>query len=143
MGKVSNKNGNIEILFLCIASIFVILTFLVIFVLYSQINISVYSVKYDIYNIVQNVFVCFDKEELAYDNYVLNENEMSEKIQNIISLNYDNVKLKYLSYDKEENEVDITVTISIKPVTFISKIDIEIKERIKLKLMEVNFSDEK
>lgn len=135
--RINFKEGNICIICISIISVFFILMFSIIFVLYSQINVIVYSIKYDINNVVQNVCVSFDNEELSYYNYVLNESDMFEKVESIISLNYDNVKLKYLNYDKEENEVNINVDIIINPIFFIKERKVELKERVKIKLMEI------
>lgn len=130
--NIKNKSGSIEILFICVILVFFMTVFAYVFFLNSKINVTVYRVKQDLYNIVQNVILSFNKQELSYNNYVINEEEMSSRVAKIIDLNYKEASLKYLNYNKEENEVNIIVSISIG-----NKI-VDVKQNVKLKLMQIN-----
>lgn len=138
MDRISNKKGSIEIIFMCFIVIFLMFVFFSIYLLYSKININVYRVKQDLFNIVQNAVLAFDKEELAYNNFEIDEEALIQRINKIITLNYDNVKLNYLSYDKSENKVYITVEVDLNLSRWNLKDKVVINESVKLKMMRLD-----
>lgn len=136
----TNKKGNIEILFLTLIVFFLIVIFSVLYILYVQINTFVYPIKQDLFYIVQNAYLSLNKDELSYYNYDIDEDVLNDKVAQIINLNYDNVNLVSLKYNKITRNVDIIVNIKIKPVVLSNKIgdiNLKVKDNIKLKMMEV------
>lgn len=134
------KKGTIEILAISIMMLVFIIVFVSVYLLYLQINTYVYPIKEDIYYIVQNSFLSLNKEELAYANYSIDEELMFKKVNTILKLNYKDVELKKLKYDKNDNYVDVEMIINIKPVIMrdtIGDIKLNIKDKVKIKLMEV------
>lgn len=130
--NVNNKRGSIEILFICVILVFFITVCAYVYFLNAKINVTIYRVKQDLYNIVQNIILSFNKEELSFNNYVIDEEEMSSRVSKIISLNYKEVSLKYLNYNKEDNEVNIIVSVKIgRKIVYIN-------QKVKVKLMQIN-----
>lgn len=137
-----NKRGNVLVIFLCFSLIFIIFILFNVYVLYEQVDLQVYSVKNDMFYIVQNSIFSLDKSELKYYNYKVNESTLLEKINKIIYLNYNGrVNVYYVSYDYEKNNVNIKYGIDFYPVVFKNiigeKIRINLVDNIKLKNMEV------
>lgn len=141
MDKKLEKKGSIEIIFVSFFVICLLLIFSTIFLLYTQINSSVYRIKQDISYIVQNAYMSFNNDELAYFNYVINEDELKSRVNTLITKNYTNVELQNLYYDKNNNVINIEVLIKVKPVIFssvIGDINLTVKDGVKLKLMDIN-----
>lgn len=137
MDKIKSKKGSIEIIFLCFAVVFGVFIFFSIYLLYSKININIYRVKQDLFNIVQNAVVSFDKEELSYNNFCIDEEQLIKNIEKVISLNYNNVKLNYINYDKKENNIYITVEVDLKLSKWNINDKVKITECVKLDMMEI------
>jgi len=134
------KKGSVELLFLTILFFFIIILTSVTYILYVQINAFVYPIKQDLFYIVQNSYMSLDKEKLSYYEYDIDQEVLNEKVSKIIKLNYNNVDLEDLKYNKESGNVEIVVVINIKPLVLssqIGNIKLKIKDTIKLKMMEV------
>lgn len=143
-GELMNKNkknlGNVEILFVTFFIIVLISSVCVFYILYTQINYSIYPIKQDLFYIVQNAYFSFDNKELGYYNYSINEEMLKEKIMFLLYKNHNGVCLESLKYDNSKNVVVIKVSVKIKPIILSSIIGdkiIVINEEVKLKNMEV------
>ena len=82
-----------------------------------------------------------DINELAFNNYVVDEKILKEKIQNLININYDNVVIEQLEFDKNIKKVKIKLKVSVSPIilkNYIGDINIMVYDEIKLKTMDVN-----
>ena len=82
-----------------------------------------------------------DINELAFNNYLVDEKILKEKIQNLININYDNVVIEQLEFDKNIKKVKIKLKVSVSPIilkNYIGDINIIIYDEIKLKTMDVN-----
>lgn len=137
MDKISKKRGSIEIIVISAMVIFFMFVFFSIYFLYSKINAQVYKVKEELPNILQNSIFAFDREELAYNNFVVDENVLKEKIETLIDLNYNNVKVVHISYDEEKNRVNITVEIDLNLDKWNIKDVVSVSESVKLNMMEL------
>ena len=84
MVNLNKKKGSVEIVLICFMVTFFIFIYFFIYLLYSKININIYTVKHDLYNIAQNAVLAFDKDELAYNNYKINNELLYQKINNLI-----------------------------------------------------------
>jgi hypothetical protein len=136
----TNKKGNIEILFLTLVIFFLMVVFSVLYILYVQINTFVYPIKQDLFYIVQNAYLSLNKDELSYYNYDIDEYVLNDKVAQVIKLNYDDVNLESLKYNKNTKNVEVIVNIKIKPIVLSNKIGnitLKVKDNIKLKMMEV------
>ena len=139
---MSKKRGNVLFVMIFIALVFITVILMQVYILYMQINTSVYKVREDIFYIVQNSYFSLDKEELKYYDYKINEELMIKKIKDIVKLNYsDFVKINNIKYDYLKNEIKINYTIQFSPIVFkmiIGEIrNINFEDNIKLKNMEV------
>lgn len=139
---MSKKRGNVLFVMIFIALVFITVILMQVYILYMQINTSVYKVREDIFYIVQNSYFSLDKEELKYYDYKINEELMIKKIKDIVKLNYsDFVKINNIKYDYLKNEIKINYTIHFSPIVFKMMIgeirNINFEDNIKLKNMEV------
>lgn len=135
------KKGNIEVTFLSMIFVFLIIVLMTVYFLHMQINLQIYPIKQDIFYIVQNSYFSMDINELAFNNYVVDEKILKEKIQNLININYDNVVIEQLEFDKSIKKVKIKLKVSVSPIilkNYIGDINIIIYDEIKLKTMDVN-----
>lgn len=135
------KKGNIEVTFLSMIFVFLIIVLMTVYFLHMQINLQIYPIKQDIFYIVQNSYFSMDINELAFNNYVVDEKILKEKIQNLININYDNVVIEQLEFDKNIKKVKIKLKVSVSPIilkNYIGDINIMIYDEIKLKTMDVN-----
>lgn len=135
------KKGNIEVTFLSMIFVFLIIVLMIVYFLHMQINLQIYPIKQDIFYIVQNSYFSMDINELAFNNYVVDEKILKEKIQNLININYDNVVIEQLEFDKNIKKVKIKLKVSVSPIilkNYIGDINIIIYDEIKLKTMDVN-----
>ena len=135
------KKGNIEVTFLSMIFVFLIIVLMTVYFLHMQINLQIYPIKQDIFYIVQNSYFSMDINELAFNNYVVDEKILKEKIQNLININYDNVVIEQLEFDKNIKKVKIKLKVSVSPIilkNYIGDINIIIYDEIKLKTMDVN-----
>ena len=135
------KKGNIEVTFLSMIFVFLIIVLMTVYFLHMQINLQIYPIKQDIFYIVQNSYFSMDINELAFNNYVVDEKILKEKIQNLININYDNVVIEQLEFDKNIKKVKIKLKVSVSPIilkNYIGDINIIIYDEIKLKTMGVN-----
>ena len=137
-----NKKGFITY-FLVIFALIVIIILSSVNLIYLQMTNKITSLKKDLFYIVQNTYMMFDKNELSYDKYVVDNNKLKEKIEELLILNYpkDNIVIESVKYNAEENLVYISVKVEFKPVIF-NKIFkdkyINISRKIKIKTMEVS-----
>lgn len=139
---MNSKKGNIEIIFLILIILFILLIMCIIFILYIQINSNIYVIKNDLFYIVQNAYFSLNSEELAYNNYDINNDKLNRDIQYLLNLNFPNNKIVYNSiiYDQNDNFVIIDLDLIIEPLILkdiIESFRVNIKDKIKLKLMEV------
>ena len=135
------KKGNIEVTFLSMIFVFLIIVLMTVYFLHMQINLQIYPIKQDIFYIVQNSYFSMDINELAFNNYVVDEKILKEKIQNLININYDNVVIEQLEFDKKIKKVKIKLKVSVSPIilkNYIGDINIMVYDEIKLKTMDVN-----
>ena len=135
------KKGNIEVTFLSMIFVFLIIVLMTVYFLHMQINLQIYPIKQDIFYIVQNSYFSMDINELAFNNYVVDEKILKEKIKNLININYDNVVIEQLEFDKNIKKVKIKLKVSVSPIilkNYIGDINIIIYDEIKLKTMDVN-----
>lgn len=135
------KKGNIEVTFLSMIFVFLIIVLMIVYFLHMQINLQIYPIKQDIFYIVQNSYFSMDINELAFNNYVVDEKILKEKIQNLININYDNVVIEQLEFDKSIKKVKIKLKVSVSPIilkNYIGDINIMVYDEIKLKTMDVN-----
>ncbi len=135
------KKGNIEVTFLSMIFVFLIIVLMTVYFLHMQINLQIYPIKQDIFYIVQNSYFSMDINELAFNNYVVDEKILKEKIQNLININYDNVVIEQLEFDKNIKKVKIKLKVSVSPIilkNYIGDINIMVYDEIKLKTMDVN-----
>jgi|GEM_PF-2411740 len=139
---MNNKKGSVEIFILLISVMIMLIMLVVIFLLYIQINSSVFNVKSDLFYIAQNAYIAADYEELAYSNYQINENVLQEKIIQLLELNHPNYNfvINKIKYEYIDKNVLIDINLLIEPIVLsnlIGNITLNIKENVKLKLMEV------
>ena len=135
------KKGNIEVTFLSMIFVFLIIVLMTVYFLHMQINLQIYPIKQDIFYIVQNSYFSMDINELAFNNYVVDEKILKEKIKNLININYDNVVIEQLEFDKNIKKVKIKLKVSVSPIilkNYIGDINIMVYDEIKLKTMDVN-----
>lgn len=135
------KKGNIEVTFLSMIFVFLIIVLMLVYFLHMQINLQIYPIKQDIFYIVQNSYFSMDINELAFNNYVVDEKILKEKIQNLINIDYDNVVIEQLEFDKNIKKVKIKLKVSVSPIilkNYIGDINIMVYDEIKLKTMDVN-----
>ena len=135
------KKCNIEVTFLSMIFVFLIIVLMTVYFLHMQINLQIYPIKQDIFYIVQNSYFSMDINELAFNNYVVDEKILKEKIQNLININYDNVVIEQLEFDKNIKKVKIKLKVSVSPIilkNYIGDINIMVYDEIKLKTMDVN-----
>ena len=135
------KKGNIEVTFLSMIFVFLIIVLMTVYFLHMQINLQIYPIKQDIFYIVQNSYFSMDINELAFNNYVVDEKILKEKTQNLININYDNVVIEQLEFDKNIKKVKIKLKVSVSPIilkNYIGDINIMVYDEIKLKTMDVN-----
>jgi hypothetical protein len=139
---MNNKKGSIEIVLLLLTVIFIILIMSIILILYIQINSNIYVIKNDLFYIVQNAYFSLDLEELAYNNYSVNIEKLNENIKYLLNLNFPNNIIIYnnIDYDKDNKCLNIDLDLIVEPLVLkdiIKNVRINIKDNIKLKLMEV------
>ncbi|MEG2646245.1 MAG: hypothetical protein RSA08_04375 [Clostridia bacterium] len=139
-GKVFKK-GNIEIIALTFFVLVILIIIFLFFSLYIQINSFIYPIKQDLFYIVQNAAISMNEKELSYYNYLVDENTLKKKIEKIIEKNYGaKVKLSEISYDKQDNKVNIEVYVIVDPIVLnkvIKPFKLKIKDEVKLKLLEI------
>lgn len=136
------KKGSIEITIMMIFIIIICILLTVVYLLYWQVNTVLSSMKVDIFYICQNSYFSLNKEELAYSNYEIDLELLNEKITKLLKLNYynNNVKINNINYDYKNKEIKIDIDVEIIPLALeqiIGRVKINIKDNIKLKLMEV------
>lgn len=137
-----NNKGNAYILFITITFSITILFFLIIFMLFMQINNQVYKLKQDVFYIVQNSYFSLNQESFSYSDYIIDNKELFEKVNYIMQKNNPdgNVKIISMYYDYKKNKVNISYALKLKPVVLgdiIKDININFNDDIKLKGMEV------
>ena len=135
-----NNKGFTSIISILSVAIIIIIIIISLFIMYIfQINFEIYKVKKDLFYIVQNVYISLDENEIIYNNYEFDIDNMKSKIQILINKNLNNsnnVKIESLKY--ENSYIYIKLSISIKPIIDIFKeTKITIDDKIKVKLLEV------
>lgn len=139
---MKNKNGSVEIVILALTVIFIFIILTTIFLLYIQINSCVYNVKNDLFYIAKNAYIAANYDELSYANYQFDNQLLNEKIICLLKLNYPNYKftINEIKYQYDEKSVLIDINLLIEPIVLnnlIGTINLNIKDNIKLRLMEV------
>lgn len=85
---INIKRGNVSFFIVTIGIIFSIMILFAFFLTYTQVINMVMNIKEDLYYVVSNSLLGFDKNELAYDNYVFDEEQMKNICENILNKNY-------------------------------------------------------
>lgn len=85
---VRKKLGNISISVLTIFAMIVIVIIFVFSISYVQITSTILNIKNDLYNIAQNGIVANNKTELALNNYIVENTQMKNYIQDILEKSY-------------------------------------------------------
>lgn len=139
---MGSKRGNVEIFILSITILLMLVILTSVFLLHIQINTCIYNIKSDLFYISQNAYLAADHEELAYSNYEVNDELLSEKIEYLIKLNHSNYDfyINEIKYDYINKNVLININLLINPIVLkdmIGIISLNIKETVKLRLMEV------
>jgi hypothetical protein len=139
---MNSKKGSVEIFILSITVIIMFIILTIIFLLYIQMNSCIFTIKSDLFYIAQNAYLAADYEELAYSNYEIDDQILEEKIVQLLELNHPNYKfdVNKIEYDHINKKVIIDIILLIKPIVLgnvIEDFSLNIKENVKLKLMEV------
>lgn len=139
---MDKRSGNVQVFLLAIIMIILFVILTAIFLLYIQINSSIFGIKNDMFYIAQNAYIAMDYEKLAYSCYEVDQDILKNKITQLLNLNYPNYTLivNEIYYDYNCNSVHIDINIILKPIalkSIIGDISINVKDNIKLKLMEV------
>lgn len=139
---MNRKRGSIEIFILSIGIMIMCIILTAVFLLYIQINSCIYNVKSDLFYIAQNAYIAVNRDELIYSNYVIDNNLLEEKITYLLRQNYPNynIKINKINYDYLNNNIDLDINLLVEPLVLnklIGKLNLNIKEKVKLKLMEV------
>jgi cell division protein FtsL len=127
---------------LAITVIIMCIILVAIFLLYIQINSCIYNVKSDLFYIAQNAYIAANSSELAYSNYEIDDELLQEKITEILVLNHPKYKfvVNKIQYEYISNNVLLDINLLVEPIVLnklIGNISLNIKENVKLKLMEV------
>lgn len=137
---MKNKKGSIEIIFfILIITILIILAF-IIYILYVQITTYIVPIKQDLFYIVQNSYFSLNQNNLEYEDYMVDNNELKNKVNQILNINHPEATLSSIHYNYNENKIYVEVILKIKPIVlgnYIGNVKIRIKDIIKLKMMEV------
>lgn len=137
---VIRKRGNIEIIFLIFIITILILISFIIYILYTQIVSYIVPIKQDLFYIVQNAYFSLNQSSLEYGDYIMDNEKLKNKVNQVIKANYPKAKLISIYYDYNENKVHIEIMVEINPIVLknnIKDIKLKIKDVIKLKTMEV------
>lgn len=138
--NLKSKKGSVEILFLSIFVISCIAMLAVYGMMIAQINAQVYPIKQDVFYVVQNAYFALNKEELSYENYVVDEKVLFEKVSYLFAQNYNNVQVQNIRIHTALQQIEVVLEVTIKPVLlsdFIGDITITIKDKVNIKMMEV------
>lgn len=134
------KKGSIEILCLTLFMTIMILITGTLYFLYMQINGQVMPIRKDIFYIVQNAFFSLKPEELAYENYVVDQSELSQRITTLITNSYHYVSVEEVLYHETQKQVALTLRVTVTPILLsrnIGNISLVLHEKVKLRNMEV------
>lgn len=139
---MNRKRGSIEVVILTTTILLMCIVFTAVFLLYIQINSCIYNIKSDLFYIAQNGYIAADYEELAYSNYKVDNIVLQEKITELLRLNHPNytIYVDKINYDNVTNNIVIDIDLLIKPLVLknlIGDIKLNIRENVKLKLLEV------
>ena len=139
---MNRKRGSIEIFILSIGIMIMCIILTAVFLLYIQINSCIYNVKSDLFYIAQNAYIAVNRDELIYSNYIIDNNLLEEKIKYLLRQNYPNynIKINKINYDYLNNNIDLDINLLVQPLVLnklIGNLNLNIKEKVKLKLMEV------
>lgn len=139
---MKNKKGSVEIVVLSITVIVMLIILIVGFLLYIQINSYIFYIKSDLFYVAQNAYIAANHEELSYSKYEINNDLLKEKIVELLKLNHPNYMLDIneIKYEYTSKSVLIDINLLVEPIVLkniIGNISLNIKEDIKLKLMEV------
>jgi hypothetical protein len=139
---MNSKKGSVQIIILAITVIIMCIILVAIFLLYIQINSCIYNVKSDLFYIAQNAYIAANSSELAYSNYEIDDELLQEKITEILVLNHPKYKfvVNKIQYEYISNNVLLDINLLVEPIVLnklIGNISLNIKENVKLKLMEV------
>jgi hypothetical protein len=139
---MNKKRGSIEMFILSMTIMIMIIILATVFLLYTQINSCIYYIKSDLFYIAQNAYIAVNDEELAYSNYVIDNNLLEKKITYLLRKNYPNynINVNKVDYDYLNKNILIDINLLVEPLVLnniIGNINLNIKEKVKLKLMEV------
>ncbi|MCX8075068.1 MAG: hypothetical protein N2749_05730 [Clostridia bacterium] len=142
MNSVGKKRANIEIIVIFLSFFMCIVILTMSYLLYVCINKVVYPIKQDIFYIVQNAFLSLNREDLEYSKYSVNEQLLTQKITELLKLNYPkyDINTQKIKYNYNTNVVEIEIKFKLNtPVIIKNKsiFYISIKDSVKLKNMEV------
>lgn len=140
--KVIKHKGNIYIIFVTTVYCITIIFFLIVYMLFMQVNTQVYKLKQDIFYVVQNAYFALNQENLSYSNYVVEDQKLFEMVDYIMQKNNPNgnVKINSIYYDYNTHKVNINYTLKLKPIVLkksFKNVSIKLNDSIKMKGMEV------
>lgn len=138
---MNGKRGNIYIISVSLFIVVLVFLTFTILMLNIQINSKIYSVKQDLFYIVQNSLLSLNNNDLALSYYDIDQQKLFDRISIIINKNYNGtVTLDKVVYNKVQNKVYIEVILKLKPIVFenrIKEVKLKIKDEVKLKLLEI------
>lgn len=138
---MNGKRGNIYIISVSLFIVVLVFLTFTILMLNIQINSKIYSVKQDLFYMVQNSLLSLNNNDLALSYYDIDQQKLFDRISIIINKNYNGtVTLDKVVYNKVQNKVYIEVILKLKPIVFenrIKEVKLKIKDEVKLKLLEI------
>lgn len=140
-----SKSGitNIWITFLGIS---MILFLTLIYMLYFQVGVIKNSVKEELYYALMNGQVSLDKDELAFNSYIINKNKLEEVLNLWVKetaktkVNVNEIKINNLLTNTKRNNVTLKIelVVSFTPIVKISdKAIVKIDDEIDLSLLKL------
>lgn len=135
------KTSGNSLMLLIISIFFIILFFMLFFFLILSFQIWFYTskVKSDLFYIVNNSYISFDNQELAYNNYILDLEDMKYNIEKLLESNLDtNITIEEIEY--ENTNLFIKVKVGFEPVIKLNDMEyifLTIEDNIKLEMLGV------
>lgn len=137
---MKNKKGYVELIFLMLATLLIITITFCGYMIYVQITTYFIPLKQDLFYIVQNAYFSLNKDNLEYNEYLVDNNLLFNRIDTVLKSNYNNCSLYSIKYNNINNSIDLTISVNMEPVvlkTIIGKLKFKINDNIKLKTLEV------
>ena len=141
---MNKKQGNV---FIPIGILVLIIITFAMFLSYYQVNLIISNMKRDLYYVAREAIFAFDVKELSYRNYLINENNIKDKIEDSLTREYTQstynikeiqvVNLE-LAYDKEGINVEVELIVKFKSIINLMGDNIHefnLREDVKISLM--------